>query len=266
MQVSFRRVALTALIAAVASALLAVVIGPPNQSQAALLEGGDGAQVLIGKDDDNLNNPTIQPPGVPVDQSLSNTDVLAGDSGNDVLIGLLGDDVLRGGPGRDFLVGGTEQFIKPNNDVIFGDGDDDVSIWAPGDGSDAFVGGGGRDAQVFGLIDRDDKNVPTLSGPVERHPTGVPTANVSGSPGFCTLERIEDEDSLDYEFLVRFFVRSTGALAVTVRLSDAEQVFCTSEAGGRITFADLTRDDPQFVEVSPEQVARLNRDVAQSIR
>ena len=201
-----------------------------------------------------------------MDQSLTNTDVLTSGAGNDVLIGLLGSDVLRSGPGRDILVGGTEQATRPNSDVIFGADDGDVNIWAGGDGNDAFLGGKGSDAQIFGTIDRDANNVPTLTGPVPGHPTGVPTANVSGQGAFCTLERIDDASSLGYEFLVRFVSRATGNLIVTIRLQDTEQVFCTSQAGGRITFADLTKANPQFVEVSPDEVADLNRDVSRIIR
>jgi len=187
-----------------------------------------------------------------------------GGSGNDVLIGLLGSDVLVGGPGNDILIGGTEQGVAPNSDIIWGGEGNDISIWAPGDGSDAFLGGQGRDAQIFGVIDR-VSNVPTLTGTAPGFPHGVPTANVSGQGGFCTLERVE-EPSLGYDFLVRFFVRAGGALAVTVRLSEVEQVFCTSQAGGQITFADLTVDDPQFVVVTLDEVVRLNRTVARIIR
>jgi hypothetical protein len=235
-------------------------------TQAALVVGDEDSEVLIGPDDDNVDNPVIQPEDADVDQSLNNTDILLGDKGNDVAIGLLGNDVISGGPGWDITIGGTEQFETPNSDVIFGDSDDDVNIWAPGDGSDAYTGGAGTDAQVFGVIDRDDENVPTLSDPVSGFPEGVPTADVSGQGGFCTLERVEEDTDLGYEFLVRFFVRATGDLAVTIRLAETEQVFCTSEEGGQITFADLTEDDPEFKEVELEEVKDLNKVVAQIIR
>ena len=55
-----------------------------------------------------------------------------------------------------------------------------------------------------------------------------------------------------------FFVRSTGALAVTVRQAEVEQVFCTSQAGGAVTFADLTLAELAFVEVPLDQVRTLN--------
>jgi hemolysin type calcium-binding protein len=263
---SIKRVILTALIAAVVGVLLAAIIGTPEPSEAALLVGSKGANVLIGKDDDNLDNPDIQPPGTAADQSLGNTDVLSGKAGNDVLIGLLGEDVMQGGTDRDILVGGTEQFTPPNSDVMYGGKHNDTSVWAPGDGSDAFLGGSGLDAQVFGVIDRNAQNLPTLSDPVDGFPRGVPEAEVTLSPGFCTLERVDEDSSLNYDFLVRFFVRANNTLAVTIRLEETEQVFCTSEEGGAITFADLTENNPAFEEVSLREVSDLNRDVRRIIR
>jgi hypothetical protein len=257
-------ITLASLLVLLVSMLLSGMFGPIRSTQAGLV--GGGPQVLIGRDDDNVDNPVIQPDDTDVNQSLNNTDILRGDGGNDIAIGLLGNDVILGGPSRDITIGGTEQGETPNNDVIFGDSGDDVNIWAPGDGSDAFLGGPGNlDAMVFGVIDRDDDNVPTLTGPVGVFPNGVPTADVTGQGGFCTLERVEDPE-LGYEFLVRFFVRATGALAVTIRLAEVEQVFCTSEEGGQIIFADLTADDPEFVEVELEEVEDLNDVVALIIR
>ena len=239
--------------------------------QAGLGDGCEGkSEVLIGQDNDNADNPIIQPFAPPPNQSLNNADVLEGRGGCDVLIGLQGNDVLDGGPGNDILIGGTEQFDPDgfgNRDVIKGDAGNDVNVWAPGDGSDAFLGGNGqRDAQVFGLIDRDSHFVPILQPVLGLfRDTGVPTADVSGSPGFCRLEYVGDTD-LGFDYLVRFFVRDSGDLAVTIRLANVEQVFCTSEAGGAITYADLTDDVPQFVEVSRDEVRTLNPTVSQIIR
>src|SRR6185436_6144936 len=81
--------------AALASLALALV-APAQPALADLANGGAGGDVIIGRDDDNLNNPLIQPAGVAANQSLNNADVLRGGPGNDVLIGLLGDDVLLG--------------------------------------------------------------------------------------------------------------------------------------------------------------------------
>jgi hypothetical protein len=175
---------------------------------------------------------------------------------------------MDGGEGNDILIGGTEQGVAPNSDIMFGGPGDDISIWAGGDGSEAFLGGRGLDALVFGTIDRDANNVPTLSAVEGRHSkTGLPTAEVTGQGGFCTLEEVPEDADLGFAFLVRFFVRATGNLAVTVRVADdVEQVFCTSEAGGAITFANLRDDNPAFVEVSLDQVQQLNRTVRQIIR
>jgi hypothetical protein len=266
MVVSIKRVVLAAVAAAVMGVLIAAFMGGPESTDAALLERGAGAQVVIGKDDDNTNNPKIQPPGTVANQSLNNTDVISSGAGNDVLIGLLGSDVMQGQADNDILVGGTEQGTQPNSDVMFGGPGNDTSVWAPGDGSDAFMGDSGLDAQVFGLIDKNANNVPTRSGGYSEFPNGVPTAEVTLSPGFCTLERIGAANSLNYDYLVRFFVRSTGDLAVTIRLEDTEQVFCTSDAGGAITFANLTRDNPRFVEVSRSRVNELNPIVRRIIR
>ena len=61
---------------------------------AATLVGTGRSDVLIGKDDDNQNDPEIQPEGVTANQSLNNADTLLGGRGDDILIGMLGSDVL----------------------------------------------------------------------------------------------------------------------------------------------------------------------------
>jgi hypothetical protein len=119
------RFALLILSVSLVALLLSAGFGPTGPTQAALLEGGKGAQLLIGRDDDNINNPAIQPPDVAANQSLNNADLLEGRQGNDVLIGLLGSDVLLGGPGEDILVGGTEQGSQPTSDIIAGGPGDD---------------------------------------------------------------------------------------------------------------------------------------------
>jgi len=238
-----------------------IILGSIAAVQAAFQTGRTlRPNVIIGLDNDNLDNPEIQPSPDDPDQSLNNTDILIGGFRDDILIGLLGSDVIHGWFGDDVIIGGTEQGTPPNSDIMFGDHGEDIGIWAPGDGSEAFDGGPGVDAEVFGLIDRDADNVPTLDSE-----TGLPTTDVTGSPGFCTIEAVQDSE-LGFEFLARFFVRATGNLAVTVRLTNTEQVFCTSEAGGEITFADLSEPDPQFEVVSLEDVEYLNPKVAQIIR
>lgn len=253
--------ATTLLLASAGSTALASPHHSPSKTNACGL-GYD--EVLIGQDTDNLDNPLVQPPGTLANQSLNNTDVLRGGNGCDVLIGLLGSDVITGGYGDDVIIGGTEQATAPNSDIMFGGAGDDVNIWAGGDGSEAFFGGDDKDALVFAVIDRDGDNVPTLSPVSGQHSaTGLPTADLSNAPGFCT---IEPADSLGYDFLVRFVLRATGALAVTVRASEVEQVFCSSAAGGSITYANLKDPHPQFVDISLSQLKKLNPTVGQIVR
>jgi Ca2+-binding RTX toxin-like protein len=238
------------------------LLTPARTSDAAFLSGSDNPDILLGRDDDNLANPIIHPPGTVANQSMNNTDLLSGGGGNDILVGLLGSDVLLGGAGNDILIGGPEGFVAPNSDVITGDDGNDINIWAPGDGSDAFVGGNGIDTMIFGVIDRDAAGIPTGGGPAPGFAV-VPTANVSGQGGFCTVERTTDPT---YQFLVRFFLRATGALAVTVRLAGVERLLCTSTAGGQITFADLTAANPVFIIVTREQIEQVDPVVGKIVR
>jgi len=249
------------------AALAAFLFLTATSGDAALVRGSGASDVLFGLDDDDIDDPEIQPAGVAANQSLNNADLIDGLGGHDVMIGLLGSDTMLGGPGDDVMVGGTEQGQAPNSDVQIGGLGNDVAIWAGGDGSDLFDGGAGNfDALVFGTIDR-ASNIPTLSPATGKYrDTGLPTANVTGQGGFCRIEQVADPVARGFDFLVRFFSRATGNLLVTVRTRDVEQVFCTSEAGGAITYADLTEVDPQLVEVSIDQVEDLNRTVGAIIR
>jgi hypothetical protein len=233
----------TALVAASGAALAVSKVCPAGTTKARPCSGTTASDKLTGR---------------------ARTDYINGLAGNDVQIGLLGNDFLRGLGGRDILVGGTEQFETPSFDTMFGGVGADTNVWAPGDGDDDFYGGVGRDAQVFGVIDVNKRNVPTLRGPGRGYPYGVPTADVKGSPGFCRLSPAPQQSKFDY--LALFFVRETGDLAVTIRLADVEQVFCTSRAGGQTTYANLTLANPRFVNVTDKRVTDLNRTVARIIR
>ena len=85
---------------AVAMATLVVV----GSAKAALVEGTAKSDLLFGADDDNQQNPLVQPAGA-VNQSLNNADAMDGKQGDDVMIGLLGSDTMRGGQGDDVIVG-----------------------------------------------------------------------------------------------------------------------------------------------------------------
>jgi hypothetical protein len=256
--------------AGLSAALLAVVLGPAQPTQAALVETGQGPQLLIGSDDDRQDNAAIQGAAA-ANQSLNRTDILRGGPGNDVIFGLNGSDVLDGGPGQDIILGGPDGGAAPggppNSDIMFGGPADDVNLWAGGDGSEAFIGGPGLDALIFGSTDRDATadpatgvRLPTLRFGVSGFPQGIPTANVSGLSNFCT---IEDSPSPGYEYLVRFR-NAAGNILATVRVADTEQVYCSQ--GGAIAFADLTRPSPVFVAVSQQDVETLNPIVAAMIR
>ena len=110
-------------------------------------ENARGGQVLIGADNDEPGDPTIQPIPTPpgADQSLKKSDQLVGGLGPDTIVGRLGSDVITAGAGDDVIVGGTEggqpQPPLPNSDIAYGNAGSDAFIWAPGDGSDAFIGG-----------------------------------------------------------------------------------------------------------------------------
>jgi hypothetical protein len=122
---------------------------------------------------------------------------------------------------------------------------------------------------VFGTTDRQATpdpqtgvRLPTLLSGVEGFPQGIPTADVSGQTQHCTVER---SPSPGYDYLVRFR-GPTGNLIVTVRVSNVEQVFCSSNEGAGIAFADLTLPSPAFVDVSQQEVETLNPVVAAMIR
>ena len=153
---------------------------------------------------------------------------------------------------------------------MFGGPGNDVNLWAPGDGSEAFIGGPGLDAIVFAANDRDavadpatGVRLPTLLFGVPGFPKGVITADVSGLGNFCT---IENSPSPGYDFLVRFRSIATGNIAATVRVKDVEQVFCTGQGGASIAFADLTDPSPAFVPALPNDVDKLNKLVGAMIR
>src|SRR5262245_54215743 len=139
--------ALTA--SSVVLAATALVLGLAGGSTAVLLPGTPAKDVQIGLDNDNAENPFIQPPGVTAKQHMENTDVLFGRDNDDLLIGNLGSDTLLAGPDDDILIVGPEKGQTPNSDVLVGDTGNDINIWAPGDGSDAFIGNEDNDTMIF---------------------------------------------------------------------------------------------------------------------
>ena len=82
---------------------------PPPPSTGLAAPGTPAKDVTFGRDDDNADNPFIQPPGVTAKQHMDNTDLLFGRANKDLLVGKLGDDTLLGGEGSDILIGGPEK-------------------------------------------------------------------------------------------------------------------------------------------------------------
>ena len=228
--------------AAVALAATSVVGSAGLSADALLAPGTPAKDVHIGLDNDNADNPFIQPPGVSAKQHMDNTDVLVGRGNDDLLVGNLGGDTLLGNGGSDIMIGGPENFTAPNSDVLLGEGGDDVNIWAPGDGSDAFVGHTGHDTMIFAPFIKDTAGALRLEHFRGRQ---IPRVDIDGSPQFsCSILGVPADEELGFDFLVRFNVNDVPA--VTVRQEAVESVYCPSPDEGKALVADLTEDQPTF--------------------
>lgn len=231
---------------AIGAAMAAVLAAAAVSGSAMVKPGTPGNDVHIGPDTDNANNTFIQPPGVTAKQHMDNTDVLFGRAGADLLIGRLGADVLLGGTAADILVGGPEGGQAPNSDVLLGDEGDDINIWAPGDGSEVFVGDkGAHDTMVFApFVTNADGSLRIVT----REGRRVPRVDIGGQPTFsCDIVPVPPSQQTGEQFLVRFLVN--GNIVVTVRQKDVERVLCSSPNEGWATSADLTDAHPQFRNV-----------------
>jgi len=236
----------TARVPLVVSGALATVALGAVAATGAVAPGTPGKDVTRGLDNDDASNTFIQPPGVAAKQHMDKTDVIFGRGGQDLLQGNLGSDTIVGGPGADIMIGGPEKFRAPNSDVLLGDEGNDINIWAPGDGSDAYVGDkGSKDAMVFApFVLRADGSIKTERFQGRR----IPRVDISDKPAFsCTIVPVPASEKLGEQFLVRFNVN--GSPAVTVRQKDVERVLCPSPYPGRLRWADLTKPNPVFTSV-----------------
>lgn len=264
-----RRVAIAAVALASASAAACATAG------AAVIDrsGATRPVVLLGPDDDSTASPVIQPPDPPVpDQSQRKGDQLIGGRGDDVLVGRLGPDLLVGNDGDDLLVGGLERGanneVFPNFDVAFGGQGDDVFVWAPGDGSDAFDGGEPPrfvTERFTRIVRRNGKRVRVtrtrrVRAPADDDVLVIGTAAVlAADPSqpelfptrFGRLARVDASGALGtvppqgvikgfcevlpappglgYRFLVRFSGRAFRVLQVTIRVRGVERVLCRAD-------------------------------------
>ena len=210
-------------------------------SAGAVVEPGTPAKdVTVGSDNDNAANPFIQPPGVTAKQHMDNTDVLFGRDNDDLLIGNLGGDTLLGGDDDDILIGGPERGTQPNSDVLVGDEGDDINIWAPGDGSDAFAGNEGKDTMIFAPFVTDASGALLLT---REHGRKIPHVDIDGQTTTCTVVPVPDSENLGFQFLVRFNVNNVPV--VTVRQKDVEKVYCPSPTPGTALLAKLDGHHPE---------------------
>lgn len=255
---------------------------------------------VVGPLDNNAaNNPVIQPDpaddqdpdGVIPDQTMQFGEVQRGSRKDDFLYGGLGTDIIFGRRGDNVLMGGPEHFNPFNRDRAFGGIRSDVFVWQPGDGSDRFEGGQGKDAVMFALIAQDDDGDRVLFDdedaidPDTGHPLGnfrvrrdqqsglvlmrdgvfLPLVDVSAVPGTCdvidkhtVVPNVPDTaaalDAIDADHLIRFRLRD-GNLAVTVQTKDVEAVLCGGPTAGEVEFIDLQVSPPQrTVLADPTQV------------
>jgi hypothetical protein len=238
-----RRLAVLTALGAAVVATLAVTLQPAG---AALQVGGTFARnVLVGADNDNATNTFIQPANVAAKQHLDNTDVLLGGQRGDLLIGMKGSDVIESGASSDILVGGVERGVAPNSDVLSSGSGNDINIWAPGDGSDLYLGGSGWDTHISAPLVLDGERVALFHAGNRQ----VPHVSIDSKPQFtCTVERVPAELGLGFGYITRFF--ANGNLAVTIRLEDVEQVLCPSPNAGKVQVARLVGANTTFVERS----------------
>jgi RTX calcium-binding nonapeptide repeat (4 copies) len=235
----------TAVAAAAAATVSTLAVGALI-SGASVEIGTGGKDVLTGADNDNAANTDIQPDGVTAKQHLDNTDLLKGKAGRDLLIGRTGSDVLLGDDGNDIEIGGLEGGTAPipNSDVMLGQGGNDINIWAPGDGSELFDAGTGKDTIILSQVVNTALDVTLF----DFNGRQIPRVTIDNRPQFtCTIERSPAIDGLNVDAVVRFF--ANGNLAVTIRLLGVEQVLCPSPNVGTVNVANIGEGEDEFVEV-----------------
>ncbi|MCK5897688.1 MAG: hypothetical protein KAG06_01290 [Methylococcales bacterium] len=245
-----------------------------------IFENKTKGKVVIGNDANSIGNIIVQPTdpaqsGSGKNQSLNFGDIVMGGYGNDILIGGLGIDVIMGKAGHDILIGGTEDFNPENRDRAFGDKGNDAFIWAPGDGSDYFNGGAGTDVVIFGKLQEKDGEGSKFTVEKDQNfdgifldpTTGLPTVDVTGSPGFCSILDSSNQDAnelkkLGVDHLVRFALRGVAdkfdsqeqttdnGVRVTLHLKDVEYVVCTTRQGGEFEIFDIRQQPAVKAQLS----------------
>jgi Ca2+-binding RTX toxin-like protein len=138
---------------------------PASESDADILNGGDGQDILLGDSwsrefpfvENSIGGNDLLNGGADNDfiAGQAGRDTMYGESGEDQLVGGEGNDVIRGGTGNDSIAGGrgNDQVDgQDGDDMIRGeDGDDTLT---GGNGNDILLGGGGFDS-IAGNVGRD---------------------------------------------------------------------------------------------------------------
>ena len=166
------------------------------------------------------------------DQSLNNTDIQLGGSGNDVMIGLLGDDVQlrrvrrrradrwpRGWRRR--RPAQQRRPVRRLRQRRLHLGPRRRERLLPRRQRQPRRPGGGPDRP------RPGRQPAVKLNPANGYSQGLPSVDVSGLNAQCTIDKVPADSELGYEFLVRFR-NAAGALVVTLRQVEVEQVFCPS--------------------------------------
>jgi Ca2+-binding RTX toxin-like protein len=133
-----------------------LLVTDPSFTNGALLDGGDGADVIV--------------PGGGVNTVLGGAgddiviatgtdgDLIDGGAGNDALAGGPGADTINGGAGNDLILGGFD--VTAGADSLNGGDDDDLIIRQLGDatilGVATLSGGTGRDVLIAGTLNLAD--------------------------------------------------------------------------------------------------------------
>jgi hypothetical protein len=127
---------------------------------------------------------------------------------------------------------------------MLGETGNDINIWAPGDGSDAYAADRGLDTMILApLVTDPNGSVKYFNG------RQVPRVDISNKPAFtCDIVTVPPSEQLGAQFLGRFKVNNV--IVATVRLKDVELVLCPSQHDNQVQVADLTVAYPSFDQVS----------------
>ncbi len=187
-----------------------------------------------------------------------------GESGDDVLIGLGGSDAMPAGKGHDMMVGGTEQGTPTATHVRRRR--HDIAMWRAGDGSELR-----RRRQStrssWARRSRCEQHPVIITPTTGRYAkTGMPTADVTGKGGFCTVEDVAGSGSRIRVPRPLLRPKATGKLAVTIRVVEVEQVYLHERGRAARSPSPISPPaTPAFVNLRSTRSGHINATVAKII-